>query len=89
MAASPTSTAESRTHEKYERLIARAKALSPIPTAVAHPCDVTSLTGAIEAAEAGIIVPILVGPDDKMRAAAEEAQLNIRPYEVVPALTSS
>jgi phosphate acetyltransferase len=77
--------AESRTHEKYERLIARAKTLPPIPTAVAHPCDETSLAGAVEAAEAGMIIPILVGPEGKIKEVAEEAGLNIRPYEIVPA----
>jgi hypothetical protein len=51
-----------RKHEKYERLIARCKAMAPIPTAVAHPCDESSLRGAVEAAEMGILQPILVGP---------------------------
>ena len=55
-----------RQHEKYERLIAAAKALPPLATAVAHPCDETSLKGALEAAEAGLIKPILVGPKDKI-----------------------
>jgi hypothetical protein len=50
-------------HEKYDRLIAAVKDIPPVPTAVAHPCDVTSLSGAVDAAQAGIIVPILVGPE--------------------------
>ena len=44
-----------RQHEKYERLIARCKTLTPVPTAVAHPCDESSLRGAVEAAELGIL----------------------------------
>ena len=51
-----------RQHEKYNRLIAAAKNVPPLTTAVAHPCDETSLRGALEAAEAGLIIPILVGP---------------------------
>src|SRR5262245_26060399 len=47
---------------KYERLLERCKGLAPVPTAVAHPCEETALTGAIEAAQAGLIAPILVGP---------------------------
>ena len=47
---------------KYEQLLARCKSLEPIPTAVAHPCEITALTGAMEAAELGLITPILVGP---------------------------
>jgi phosphate acetyltransferase len=82
------STSESgtpRRHEKYERLIERAKAIPPIPTAVVHPCDELSLTGAVDAAQAGMIVPILVGPERKIRAAAEAAGLDIRRFEIVPA----
>ena len=43
---------EVREHEKYERLMAATRGLQPLPTAVAHPCDETSLRGALEAAEA-------------------------------------
>jgi phosphate acetyltransferase len=53
-------------HEKYERLIAIAQRLDPLPTAVAQPCDEASLRGAIEAKDAGLITPILVGPKEKM-----------------------
>lgn len=70
-------------HEKYERLIARAKELPARPTIVAHPCDESSLRGAVEAAEAGLIDPILVGPEQKIRAAAAEAGLDLRPFEIV------
>ena len=72
-----------RKHEKYERLIARCKALSPVPTAVAHPCDETSLRGAVEAAEMGILLPILVGPRDKIEAVAAQFKLDISPYQLV------
>ncbi len=53
-------------HEKYERLVAAAQRLSPLPTAVAQPCDESSLRGAIEARDAGLITPILVGPKAKL-----------------------
>jgi hypothetical protein len=43
---------------KYERLLERCRSLEPIPTAVAHPCEATALSGAIEAASKGLIVPI-------------------------------
>ena len=71
-----------RQHEKYERLIARCKALTPVPTAVAHPCDETSLKGAVEAAELGILQPILVGPKAKIEAVAAQFQLDISAYEI-------
>ena len=72
-----------RKHEKYERLIARCKVLSPVPTAVAHPCDESSLRGAVEAAEMGILLPILVGPRDKIEAVAAQFKLDISPYQLV------
>lgn len=74
-----------RKHEKYELLIARCKSLSPIDTAVAHPCDESSLRGAVEAAEMGILNPILVGPREKIEAVARQFKLDISPYELVDA----
>ncbi|WP_153130655.1 phosphate acetyltransferase [Dechloromonas hortensis] len=72
-----------RKHEKYERLIARCKTLSPTPTAVAHPCDENSLRGAVEAAEMGILQPILVGPRSKIDAVAGQFGLDISKFELV------
>jgi phosphate acetyltransferase len=70
---------------KYDRLIARAKSVPAAQTVVVHPCDETSLRGAVEAAEAGIIVPILVGPAAKINAVAREHKINIDRFEVVDA----
>ena len=72
-----------RRHEKYDRLIAAAKSLQPIATAVAHPCDETSLKGAVEAAAAGLIKPILVGPKDKILAVAKAFSLDLGNIEIV------
>ena len=55
-----------RRHDKYERLIARCKALPPTRTAVAHPCDESSLQAVLDAAKAGLIEPILAGPRAKI-----------------------
>ena len=74
---------EVRQREKYKALIARCRGLPPIPTAVAHPCDESSLSGAIDAAEAGIIQPFLVGPAPKIRAVAEKLKLNLDGYGIV------
>ncbi|MGL6039968.1 MAG: phosphate acetyltransferase [Deefgea sp.] len=72
-----------RQHEKYENLIARCKSLPAIATAVAHPCDESSLRGAVEAAEAGILLPILVGPRAKIEAVAAEFNLDISSLQIV------
>ena len=73
---------------KYEKLIARAQGVAPAKTIVVHPCDETSLQGAIEAAKIGIIVPILVGPAAKITAVAREHNLDIRNYELIDAPNS-
>jgi phosphate acetyltransferase len=75
--------AEFHQHQKYEDLIATAKRLPALVTAVAHPCDETSLRGALEAAEAGIIVPILVGPQDKIHSIAQHLAIDIGDTKVV------
>ena len=61
-----------REHDKYDRLLAATRGLRPLSTAVAHPCDESSLRGALDAARADLIVPILVGPKDKIKAVAEK-----------------
>lgn len=72
-----------REHEKYERLIAIAQTLPAVSAAVAHPCDESSLSGAMEAAEAGLIKPILVGPAEKIRAVASKLGLSLDGIELV------
>ena len=68
---------------KYEKLIARCRDLPPAPTAVAHPCEATALSGAIEAAKQGLITPILVGPAAKIAATAKEARIDLGKYEII------
>ncbi|MBS1190494.1 MAG: bifunctional enoyl-CoA hydratase/phosphate acetyltransferase [Rhodocyclaceae bacterium] len=74
-----------RTHEKYQRLIDYCKTLPPLPTAVVHPCDQSSLQGAVEAAEIGLIAPILVGPRERIEAVAKEHSIKITGYPIVDA----
>ena len=69
---------------RYQRLLAMSERLEPIRTAVVHPVDTPSLFGVIEAARAKLIVPILVGPERRIRAAADQARLDLSPYEIVP-----
>jgi phosphate acetyltransferase len=74
-----------REHQKYQRLLARCKTFPPVPTAVAHPCDRSSLEGAVGAAEQGLIIPILVGPAKKIEAVARESGIELGRYEVIDA----
>jgi phosphate acetyltransferase len=70
---------------KYDKLIALAKEVPPANTVVVHPCDETSLRGPCEAAELGIITPILVGPAEKITAAARQHGIDISRYQLVDA----
>jgi phosphate acetyltransferase len=81
----PANADEKRPHVKYDHLIALAKAVPAVSTIVVHPCDESSLRGAVEAAEAGIITPILVGPAAKIRDTAAKHSLNISGFEIVDA----
>src|SRR5712675_159065 len=83
MAMPQVSTVAHTPHAKYERLIARAKQVPAATTIVVHPCDETSLRGAIEAAELGIIIPVLVGPRNKITAVAAANGLDIGRFEIV------
>ncbi len=68
---------------QYARLIAATTDLTPVRTAVVHPCDELSLTGALDAAERGIIVPILVGSKARIVAVAKAAGCSLTGIEVV------
>ena len=73
------------THEKYQRLIDTCKAMPPTTVAVAHPCDESSLSGAMDAAKMGLIVPILVGPKQKIEATAKKYGIELGATEIVDA----
>ena len=74
-----------RKHVKYQRLIDFCKALPPTPTAVAHPCDESSLAGAVDAAKMGLIAPLLVGPRAKIEAVAKEHGIDIAGLPIIDA----
>jgi len=68
---------------KYERLIEAARRLEPAPTAVAYPCDESSLRGAVEAAHTGLMQAILVGPRKRIEDTARKAKIDIAHFETV------
>jgi phosphate acetyltransferase len=72
-------------HERYEQLIASAQKQAAVKVAVAHPCDESSMRGVAEAMRLRLIEPILVGPVERMRRAADEVGLDIGGVELVDA----
>ena len=72
-------------HAKYQRLIDFCKTLPPTPTAVTHPCDQTSLQGAVDAARMRLIEPILVGPRARIEEVAKQFSIDIAGLQIVDA----
>ncbi len=70
---------------KYDRLIAAAQKCESAVTIVAHPCDESSLRGAIEAARMDLIEPVLVGPEARIRAVAKAHRIDLSGREIVDA----
>ncbi len=75
-------------HERFRDLMEKAKTLPPLKVAVAHPCDQASLGAVIEAAERGLIDPILVGPEARIKEVAQKHGLDIGGFEIVDAAFS-
>lgn len=69
----------------FDAMLAATAPLDPIATAVVHPCDAASLIGALEARDKTLITPILVGPEDRIKAVAAAEGLNIDGLEIVDA----
>jgi phosphate acetyltransferase len=68
---------------RFKALLAKGQGLSAVRCAVVHPCDAESLSGAIDAANYGLIVPVLIGPQAKIEKIAEAAGLNISNIELI------
>ena len=74
---------ELRWGDAFAQLMKSCQECEPVTCAVVHPCDRDSLSGAIEAAKRGFIIPVLIGPEDKIREAAEQAKIDLSPYRIV------
>ncbi|MCA1907667.1 MAG: bifunctional enoyl-CoA hydratase/phosphate acetyltransferase [Magnetospirillum sp.] len=72
-----------RRHHVFEDIIERCASLEPISVAVCHPCDQVSLEGPVEAFKKGLINPILVGPEAKIRSVAEEFGFDLTGMQII------
>jgi phosphate acetyltransferase len=77
-----------QTHDKFAAFVERTRPLEPVVTAVAHPCSDAAIRAAIEAAQEGMIRPILVGPTAKIRASAAAAGVSLEGVRIVEAAHS-
>ncbi len=78
-----------RRNDGFAKLLKQCLALPAVSCAIVHPCDRDSLIGAIEAARLGLIVPVLIGPEAKIRAVAEAEGIDIAAYRIVSTEHSS
>ncbi len=69
---------------KFRRFVEMAEGLPPIPVAVVHPVDPVALGGAVRAAERGIVTPVFVGPEARIRKAAKAIDVDLSPWRIVP-----
>jgi phosphate acetyltransferase len=72
-----------RHNDAFARLLKRCEGLDPVTCAIVHPCDRDSLLGPLEAAKRKLIVPILVGPEDRIRATAAAEKVDVSAYRIV------
>lgn len=69
---------------RLEGLLERCHGLNPMPTGVVHPVSLDSIAGALDAAEAGLILPVLFGPEADIRRIAEAGKLDLSGVRIVP-----
>ncbi|MGF6812979.1 phosphate acetyltransferase [Paraburkholderia sp. Clong3] len=74
-----------RRHDRYDAFMRQARVRPALRTAIVHPCSEEAILAAIEARDEGLIEPVLIGPEAKIRAAAEAANLSLAgvPIEAV------
>lgn len=70
--------------ERHEALLTSVSHLAPVRCAVVHACDAGSMSGALDSAKRGLIIPILIGPEAKLRATAEAAGLDLHGVDIRP-----
>ncbi len=69
--------------KRLEQLCAAARHHAPLRTAVVHPVDAVSLRGALEAQRAGLILPVFIGPERRIRSAANRAGIEFSTHSVI------
>lgn len=73
-----------RRHDRYEAFIKEASGLPAITAAIIHPCSPEAILAAVEVRDQGLFIPLLVGPEDKIRAAADKAQVDLDGIAIEP-----
>ncbi|WP_144157418.1 bifunctional enoyl-CoA hydratase/phosphate acetyltransferase [Paraburkholderia sp. BCC1885] len=80
--AMPRPEAAVRRHDRFEAFIREARQRPALRTAIVHPCSPDAIRAALTARDEGLLDPLLIGPEAKIRAAAEAAQLSLEGVEI-------
>lgn len=70
-------------HDRFDAIVAEARSLPMVKTALVHPCSPEAIEAAVEIRDEGLLEPILIGPEAKIRAAAEKAGISIDGFEIL------
>ena len=68
---------------RFNELLARGAGLEAVRCAVVHPCDAGSLSGAMDSARYGLIIPVLIGPEKRIRQLAEQAEIDLHGIQII------
>jgi phosphate acetyltransferase len=68
---------------RFNELLAKGAGLAAVRCAVVHPCDAGSLSGAMDSARYGLIIPVLIGPEVRIRHLAQEAGIDLDGVEII------
>jgi len=69
--------------EKIQKLLSMGESLAPIICGVVHPCDEDSLKGALEAKRLGVIEPVIIAPEIKVRALAKNINIDLTNVKII------
>lgn len=86
-AKNPSKARKPTSHKLFTNLISHAMAHEPVPFALVWPCEDHALVGSVDAAQKGIIRPVLIGEEGCLRAVAQKSQIDLSPYQIIPAPT--
>ncbi|MBX9467851.1 MAG: bifunctional enoyl-CoA hydratase/phosphate acetyltransferase [Rhizobium sp.] len=70
-------------HDRFDAIVAEARSLPMVKTALVHPCSPEAIEAAVEIRDEGLLEPILIGPEAKIRAAAKKAGISIDGFEIL------
>lgn len=74
---------EIHNHDHFNVTIEECRNLPPIKTAVVHPVTSNVMEAISDSVKAGLITPVLIGPIEKIKCAAKEADINLASWEII------